>query len=100
MATEEKELIQNTINRNEFFQTAYELLDTILKIKKIENVNSLYISNGMTDIYVVTEYDDVDTSENIMEQFANWEVSYKMFPELHVINKNETFYIPAGAKCI
>ncbi|MBR1942394.1 hypothetical protein IJ843_01510 [bacterium] len=49
---------------------------------------------------LLTQKDDVDISEKIMEQFAMWETSYSIFPELHIINENEKFYIPSGANCI
>ena len=71
-----------------------------MKIKKIDKVLDVCFSPKLTDIYVVTEEDDVDTSEQIMEEFATWESSYKVFPELHIINDNEKFYIPAGASSL
>jgi hypothetical protein len=91
---------QETIAKQEVPLIIYEFLDTLLKIRKIETVLGVHFAQKMSDIYVVTEKDDVDLSENIMEKFATWEASYKVFPELHIINKEETFYIPDGAMCI
>ena len=51
----------------------------------------------MHDIFVVTEFDDIDLSEKILGKFAQWEAAYKIFPELHIINKDEKFYIPSGS---
>lgn len=101
MALEEKELkATDRVERSEIPVILFDFFDTLLKIKKVENVKDIYFAKKMTDIYVVTEVDDVDMSETIMNKFALWESSYQVFPELHIINKDETFYIPAGATLI
>lgn len=85
---------------NEVPAFVYEFIDTIIKIKNLDKVLEVCFPKKMSDIYVVTEEDDVELAEKIMKKFAAWESSYKVFPELHIINKNEKFYIPDGANCI
>ena len=85
---------------NEVPAFVYEFIDTIVKIKNLDKVLEVCFPKKMSDIYVVTEEDDVELAETIMKKFAAWESSYKVFPELHIINKNEKFYIPDGANSI
>ena len=64
---------------------------------EIKNVLEVHCSKKMSDIFVVTEEDDIDLSEKILNKFAQWEATYHIFPELHIINKSEKFYIPTGS---
>ncbi len=99
MALEEKELKKaiDNVSRDEILAIMYEFYDTLSKIKKIKNVLEVHCSRKMSDIFVVTELDDIDLSEKIMGKFSQWEATYRIFPELHIINKNEKFYIPSGS---
>lgn len=99
MTTEEKELKKalDNVSRDEIPALMYEFYDTLSKIKKIKNVLEVHCSKKMHDIFVVTEFDDVDLSEKILSKFAQWESAYRIFPELHIINKDEKFYIPSGS---
>ncbi len=96
---EEKTITENNISRNEIPVIMFEFIDTLLKIKKISSVVKVCVS-AMSDIYVITENDDIDVNEKIMKIFAQWETNYRIFPELHIINESEQFYIPSGANCI
>lgn len=87
----------DTIAREQIPAIMFEFFDTLTKIKKLKNVLEVSFTHMMADIYVVIEKDDVDLSEHIMESFAQWEANYKVFPELHIINKDEKFYIPNGS---
>lgn len=78
----------------------YEFLDTLIKIKSIENVTSVHFTKRLSDIYVVTKKEDLDINEKIIKLFTQWESTYKIFPELHMISEDELFYIPQGAKSI
>ena len=91
---------KDTISRQEIPIILYEFLDTLLKIRKINDVVNVCFVKELTDIYVITARNDADLSEHIMEKFAMWEASYKIFPELHIIDQEEMFYIPEGASCI
>lgn len=99
MAIDEKELKNalDNVSRDEVPAIMYEFYDTLSKIKKIKNVLEVHCSKKMSDIFVVTEHDDVDLSEKILAKFAQWEAAYRIFPELHIINKDEKFYIPTGS---
>lgn len=90
----------DSIPRQDVPPLLFEFIDTLLKIRKFDRVIEVCFAKQMTDIYVVTEEDDVDLSEKIMKKFAGWEASYMLFPELHIINKDEKFYIPDGANCL
>lgn len=90
----------DNISRKEIPSIVFEFMDTLLKIKNIGNVIKICFLPEISDIYVVTTSDDLDLNEQIMETFAQWEASYKIFPEVHIINENEEFYIPNGAHCI
>ncbi|MBS5801484.1 MAG: hypothetical protein KIC80_00520 [Brachyspira sp.] len=96
------EEIKNTdnVSREEIPSIVFEFMDTLLKIKHIENVVKICFLPGISDIFVVTTSDDIDLNEKIMETFSQWEACYKIFPELHIINEEEEFYIPDGAHCI
>ena len=96
----QEERKDNLVSTEEIPSIIYEFLDTLMKIKKIDKVINVCFVHKLTDIYVVTKEDDVNISEQIMEEFATWESSYKVFPELHIINNNEQFYIPVGASCL
>lgn len=96
MATKEINKV-DTIAREQIPAVMFEFFDTLNKIKKLKNVLEVSFTHMMSDIYVVIEKDDVDLSEHIMESFAQWEATYKVFPELHIINKDERFYIPNGS---
>lgn len=75
----------------------FDFYCTLSKIKKMEKVIKISCSEKLTDIFIVLENDDIEMSEKIIDEFAQWEADYKVFPELHVINQNELFYIPAGS---
>lgn len=75
----------------------FDFLYTLKKISEFENVVKVALSDQHRDIFIVLEQDNEDLSEEIMQTFAKWECDYKSFPELHIINKDETFYIPSGA---
>ena len=96
MTTKELEKI-DTIAREQIPAVMFEFFDTLNKIKNLTSVLEVCFTQKMADIYVVLEKDDVDLSEHIMESFAQWEATYKVFPELHIINKDEKFYIPNGS---
>lgn len=99
MAIDEKELKKtiDNVSRDEIPAIMYEFYDTLNKIKKIKNVLEVHCSKKISDIFVVTEEDDIDLSEKILNKFAQWEATYHIFPELHIINKSEKFYIPTGS---
>lgn len=100
MVINENELCQQlpkTEQIQKIQQLIFEFIDTLLKIKEIPGVLNIYFISHITDIYVVTSEDDVTLSDKIIEKFAQWEATYHIFPELHIINKNEKFYIPNGA---
>ncbi len=99
MTTKEKttENIDNGIARDKFTIIMFEFLDTLNKIKELKNVKGVYFTKDFIDIYVLLEKEDVDLAEFIMEKFSLWEASYKLFPEFHIINKDERFYIPSGS---
>lgn len=96
------EEIKNTdnVSRKEIPSIVFEFMDTLLKIKNIKNVVKICFLPEISDIFVVTTSDDIDLNEKIMETFSQWEACYKIFPELHIINEDEEFYIPDGAHCI
>lgn len=97
--TKDKKAIYD-VPRDEVQKLMFEFFDTLQKIKNMANVISVHIADKLVDVFVVVKEDDVSLSENIMEKFAEWEAQYKIFPELHIINKNEKFYIPSGSYAI
>lgn len=96
MATKELEKV-DTIAREQIPMVMFEFYDTLNKIKELSEVLNIFFTKNIADIYVVLKKDDVELAENIMERFAQWEASYKVFPELHIINQDEKFYIPNGS---
>lgn len=97
VTNDKTEFMEKTVERDEIPVILFDFFDTLRKIKQLENVIKVCFTDKMADIYILLENDDIDLSEYIMERFAQWETAYKVFPELHIINKNEEFYIPTGS---
>ena len=94
---EKTEYIEKTVEREQIPVILFDFFDTLSKIKQLEKVIKICFTNKMADIYVLLENDDIDLADYIMGKFAQWETAYKVFPELHIINKDEEFYIPTGS---
>lgn len=97
MTTKPVELLDKCVTRDEIPVIMFEFYDTLNKIKNLKSVMEVCFTQKIADIYVVLEKDNVELAEHIMEKFAEWESSYKVFPELHIINQDEKFYIPKGS---
>ena len=103
MTVKEKKNVEKksayNVPRDEVQKLMFEFIDTLQKIKNMTDVTSVHIAE-LVDVFVVVKEDNVSLSEKIMEKFAEWEAQYKIFPELHIINKDEKFYIPSGSYAI
>ena len=103
MAIIEDELKNQLATKSELEQQQFirkllfEFFDTLCKIKQLKGVSEIYFIDCVTDIFVVTSVDDVDLSDKIIQKFAQWEATYHIFPELHIITKEECYFIPNGA---
>ena len=78
----------------------FEFADTLAKIKSLEIVSKICFTKMVSDIYIVTKKENLDENEKIIKLFAQWESTYKIFPEVHIISEEEEFYIPQGASRI
>lgn len=86
----------NTIKRSEIKPMIFEFLDALFKIRNLDNVESVHFVNH-EDVFVFTDNEDLDLEENIINKFAQWEMDYKIFPELHILTKDQKYLLPEGA---
>lgn len=97
----EQEFLCSPEKQYKFKSVAFDFLDTLFRIKKIKGVIKVCVdTEKFQEVFVVIEKDDAELMDTVTTEFAKWEAEYHIFPELHVINEDEMYYVPTNAEVL
>lgn len=98
MAIEEQYIPNNvSAESREKSEFTFSLLNTLVKIKEVENVDDIYMNfyNEKLEIYVFLQKENLDSEEIISGILSEWERKELYFPELFIYeNSNKMNILP------
>lgn len=79
-----------------------DLFHAIDKVKKIDQVIEIGMYSGdsrdVFHLYITVEKETIKTNDEILKNLISWEEDYLVFPEVHIVEKNDKKYIPKGIR--
>ena len=81
-----------------------DFIYAIEKVKSLTGVLKVYLfpTNGKDciNLYIVVKQESIELNNKIFQYFIDWQEDYMEFLETHILNENETHYVPKGAHSI
>jgi len=78
-----------------------DFLHAINKIKKLDGVLGINIfpnnNNDCMNLYITVKEEKIELNDQIFSSIVHWQEDYSEFIETHILEENESHYIPQGA---